>query len=98
MKLIKRIKFKLLKIIRYGSRIERLIRIRAERKKKKKTKGRERILGKKRKLEQFQDDKYRSYGNSKIERLNKIRVKRKNKKKTKKTKQKEFQERKESTF
>ena len=36
----KRIKFKLLKIIRYESRIERLNRIRVERKKKKKTKER----------------------------------------------------------
>ena len=40
MKLIKRIKFKLLKIIRYESRIERLNGIRVERKKKKKTKER----------------------------------------------------------
>jgi len=79
MKLIKRIKFKWLKIIRYGSRIERLNKIRVSETRKKKQ--RERILGKKRKLEQFEDGKKRSYGNDKIKRLNRIRVRRKNKKK-----------------
>ena len=83
MKLIKRIKFKLLRIIRYESRIERLNRIRVKKKKKNKIKER-RILGKKRKLEQFEDDTYRSYDNGKIERLNRIRVKKKEEKKTKK--------------
>ena len=84
MKLIKRIKFKLHKIIRYECRNVRLNRIRVKRKKKKKKKNkRERILGKKRKLEQFEDGKYGSYGNGKIERLNRIRVKKKRKEKNK---------------
>ena len=53
--MIKRIRFKLLKIIRYGGRIERLKRIRLQRKKKNK---REKIVGKKRKLEQVENGKY----------------------------------------
>ena len=63
-KLIKRVRFKWLKITRQGGRIERLKIIRVKRKKNKRE-----ILGKKKKLERFENGKYCSGGT-----VNKIKI------------------------